>query len=217
MWQEYGDLAYLIWNFQPLEESSRHSFESSVEHWMEDHAWMDEDTPEPTRKLMASTVATATETVAETAGSAFAMTLAATGNVLKNTAQVARQGIKTGVKAAGRQKMGPQVGAPTGLDVADAANGFFEGLVDVFPYESNPKRCQTNSTQGYTAFDHLFLNYDKYDLGTSTSQLDAITDISDIFRFPYGISYSCYYGYTDIMQEPPEYDDWDSLTPEQKV
>lgn len=121
------------------------------------------------------------------------------------------------MKAVGAKKVMPKVGATTGTDVANAANGFFIGMVDVFPYESNPKRCQTNSTQGYTAFDHLFLNSDDYDLGTSTSQLDVITDVSDLFRFPYGISYSCYYGVTDIVQTPPPYDDWDSLTPEQKV
>lgn len=30
-------------------------------------------------------------------------------------------------------------------------NGIFTGIVEVFPYESNQVRCQTNFTQGYDA------------------------------------------------------------------
>lgn len=98
------------------------------------------------------------------------------------------------VNAVKKERTIPKVGVTT-TEVGQLANGFFIGMVDVFPYESNPKRCQTNATQGYNAFDHLFLNYDDYQLGTATSQLEVITDVSDLLRFPYGISFSCYYGY----------------------
>ena len=46
---------------------------------------MDEETPEVKRKLMASSVATVTQTASETAGNAFAASLAATGSVLKTS------------------------------------------------------------------------------------------------------------------------------------
>lgn len=56
----------------------------------------------------------------------------------------------------------PKVGAaPTGFQaVTDYINGFFEGLVDVFPYDSNPQRCRNNFTVSYDAFDRLFLDSD---------------------------------------------------------
>ena len=41
--------------------------------------------------------------------------------------------------------------------VVDVTNGFFEGIVDVFPYESNPSRCRSNFTVSYDAFSRLFL------------------------------------------------------------
>ena len=42
-------------------------------------------------------------------------------------------------------------------DAVAVTNGFFEGVVDVFPFESNPNRCRTNFTVGYDAFSRLFL------------------------------------------------------------
>ena len=44
MWQEYGDLVYLIITFQPIEEASLEGVESLVLKWMQDHEWLgDED------------------------------------------------------------------------------------------------------------------------------------------------------------------------------
>lgn len=212
VWQEYGDLAYLIWNFQPIEEASLNSFETYVERWMADHEWLNDDTPQVQRKLMASSVATASQTASQSAGSAFAVGLAATQNVLSTSAKVAHRNLVSSVNAVKKERTIPKVGVTT-AEVGEAANGFFIGMVDVFPYESNPKKCQTNATQGYTAFDHLFLNYADYQLGTATSQLEVITDVSNLLRFPYGITYSCYYGYEDITQAPPTYDDLSELTP----
>ena len=44
MWQEYGDLVYIIWTFQPLEEAALEtSVDSKIEQWFLDHEWMAED------------------------------------------------------------------------------------------------------------------------------------------------------------------------------
>lgn len=52
MWQEYGDTIHLIWDFPPLEESALESVESYAEKWMEDHEWLDEETPELKRTML---------------------------------------------------------------------------------------------------------------------------------------------------------------------
>ena len=33
----------------------------------------------------------------------------------------------------------------------ELVNGVFTGIVEVFPYDSNPARCKSNFTQGYDA------------------------------------------------------------------
>lgn len=47
MWQEYGDLVYIIWTFQPLEEAALETAEatvdSKIEQWFLDHEWMADD------------------------------------------------------------------------------------------------------------------------------------------------------------------------------
>lgn len=45
---------------------------------MADHEWLNDDTPQVQRKLMASSVANVSQTASQTAGSAFAVGLAAT-------------------------------------------------------------------------------------------------------------------------------------------
>ena len=51
------------------------------------------------------------------------------------------------------QAVPPQIrqtvpGVPTAEEAGLFANGFFVGVTDVFPYESNVTRCSNNVTQG---------------------------------------------------------------------
>ena len=84
---------------------------------------------------------------------------------------------------------------------AALGNGVAEGIVDVFPYESNPRRCQTNFTTGYTAFNRLFINRKTFDLYDTTYQSEVVTDTAYILRFPFGVSYSCYWGFSTVLFE----------------
>lgn len=40
VWQEYGDLVYLIWTFQPIESASLQSIEDMAMKWYNEHEWM---------------------------------------------------------------------------------------------------------------------------------------------------------------------------------
>jgi len=46
-------------------------------------------------------------------------------------------------------------------------NGIFTGIVEVFPYESNQVRCQTNFTQGYDAGIRMY-ERTSFDFGSAT-------------------------------------------------
>lgn len=89
--------------------------------------------------------------------------------------------------------------APSASDAGLFANGFFTGVTDVFPYESNVTRCSTNVTQGSNAFDRLFIKEKTLDWQSTDFQENLVTDLSYLLIFPYGVSYSCYYGYTSIL------------------
>ena len=101
--------------------------------------------------------------------------------------------------------------APTGFQaVTDYINGFFEGLVDVFPYDSNPQRCRNNFTVSYDALDRLFLNseYDWVDGWNDDSQSEGIiTDLAYLLKWPFGASYSCFWGFSTVIVEPDPYAD----------
>lgn len=43
VWQEYGDLAYLVWNFQPIVEASLDRADNFIELWFEEHQWLVEE------------------------------------------------------------------------------------------------------------------------------------------------------------------------------
>lgn len=102
----------------------------------------------------------------------------------------------------------PVVGAaPTGFNAAtDFMNGFFEGLVDVFPFESNPQRCRNNFTVSYDAIDRMFVKnkdnggYDwKEGWGDEAFNQNIITDTAYILKLPFGASYSCYWGFSTLI------------------
>ena len=46
VWAEYGDLIYLVWNFSPIDGASLEDMDSFIERWLEDQAWINEETPE---------------------------------------------------------------------------------------------------------------------------------------------------------------------------
>lgn len=63
----------------------------------------------------------------------------------------------------------PIVEQSTTQDYIDITNGVFEGLTDVFGYDSLQVRCRTNFTVGYDAFYRLFLDSSAtYNWGDST-------------------------------------------------
>jgi len=76
VWQEYGDLLYLIWNFQPIEDASLENLESFVQKWMHDHEWLDDETPEIKKKALQVGVSTLSRFV-HSAGETFGASLAA--------------------------------------------------------------------------------------------------------------------------------------------
>jgi len=43
VYQEYGDLFYLIWNFQPIVEASLDQADNFIETWFEEHQWLVEE------------------------------------------------------------------------------------------------------------------------------------------------------------------------------
>lgn len=83
----------------------------------------------------------------------------------------------------------------------------------MFPYESNPVRCQGNFTQVYSAGTRLAT---LAGLSDATSRTEFITDLSYILKAPFGISYSCYYGFSTILvNEDPMADG--VLSPEEEL
>lgn len=70
----------------------------------------------------------------------------------------------------------------------------------MFPYESNARMCRDNVTQGANAVTRLVTGAfsSTYDLSTTTGTEYLTTDLSYLLKIPYGVSFSCYYGYEDI-------------------
>ena len=92
VWQEYGDLAYLIWNFSPIEEASLENVGSLVQRWMDEHEWLNEVVPESQKPLVKAT-ATGLASYVHEAGSAFGMSLMAAGSMLGNSVEKMNRGI----------------------------------------------------------------------------------------------------------------------------
>lgn len=118
------------------------NLEGYVEKWLHDHEWLNDETPAHESALLKSTVyalASGAHGLGETVGSS----------------QGAFEQFKQGFMSQARVEQ-PQVGFTTD-DGTGLMNGLIEGIVDVFPYESNPQRCRSNFTEGYSAFDRMFL------------------------------------------------------------
>ena len=89
------------------------------------------------------------------------------------------------------------------------ANGVFTGVVETQPYDSNTYRCKGNFTQGYdsslrygNSFTTIGTDWDE-----PTYQANWFTDLSYIMKIPFGVPFSCYYGYVDIAVLEDPYED----------
>mmetsp|Transcript_18935 Transcript_18935/g.23473 ORF Transcript_18935/g.23473 Transcript_18935/m.23473 type:complete len:134 (+) Transcript_18935:659-1060(+) len=88
VWQEYGDLVYLIWNFSPIEDASLERMESFVERWLQDHEWLDDEMPEHKKTALKVGVSTMGR-FAHSAGETFGAVLAAASVRASATASAA--------------------------------------------------------------------------------------------------------------------------------
>jgi len=77
-------------------------------------------------------------------------------------------------------------------------NGVFTGIVEVFPYDSNQVRCKSNFTAGYTAVNNL-VNTESWTFSDATFQKNFITDFADVLKLPFGVSHSCYWGFSTVL------------------
>lgn len=72
-------------------------------------------------------------------------------------------------------------------------------MIDVFPYKSNPNRCRNNITQSWAAVNHWLAANWNYDLTKEDDRLSFIKEISYLIELPFGVCYSCYWGFSTIL------------------
>ena len=201
MWQEYGDLVYIIWTFQPLEEAAMEAeVDSKVEQWFLDHEWMADSESDKIKK-----------DVLKAGVSAFTRGIKDFGDYLQNQAYefvARRKAAREAAEEAYRNREPVVQEATTQEKVTDVTNGVFEGVTDVFGYDSNQVRCRTNFTVGYDAGNRM-ANYFAAEnrplqWGDATFQENFITDTSYILKFPFGVCYSCFWGYLEVMDTEDE-------------
>ena len=60
-------------------------------------------------------------------------------------------------------------------------------------------RCKSNFTQGYDAGVRLAGYSSSLDFGDITFQNNFITDVSYLLKLPFGISHSCYWGFSTVL------------------
>jgi hypothetical protein len=85
----------------------------------------------------------------------------------------------------------------------------FTGVVETQPYDSNTYRCKGNFTAGYDAGDRYYNSFntiaDQWD--EREYQTNWFTDLSYILKVPFGVPFSCYFGYEDIAVLEDPYED----------
>lgn len=90
--------------------------------------------------------------------------------------------------------------------------GFLNGAVDVFPYDSLPDLCRDNVTETKeTAFDLFVLN--RYVL--PEENLEYVTAISRLLTYPYGVSFSCLFGASQVFTVRRKQEDTTGMTEEE--
>lgn len=95
----------------------------------------------------------------------------------------------------------------TNSDLSNLAYGLGNGIIDVFPYESNPNRCRNNITQTYGAVQNwvkFATDSTMYDLwNNADDRLSFVKEMSYVLEFPFGVCYSCYWAFVTVMIDPP--------------
>ena len=88
-------------------------------------------------------------------------------------------------------------------------NGFFTGMVETQPYNSNSYRCKGNFTLGYDSGQRLYNDTKFFTTSWNTFQFqkNLMLDLSYVMKIPFGIPYSCYGSYEDIMVDKDPYED----------
>lgn len=83
-------------------------------------------------------------------------------------------------------------------DVLNIGYGFLNGIVDVFPTESLPNYCRTNSTNTYWQVYRVFVD-NQYDYAVEEDVYQFTLGIQDILQFPYFVSFNCYYAQNQVF------------------
>lgn len=58
VWQEYGDLFYLIWTFSPIDDAAMDDVRGYVDRWMDEHEWLDDETSPEMKEFTKALVTT---------------------------------------------------------------------------------------------------------------------------------------------------------------
>ena len=74
-------------------------------------------------------------------------------------------------------------------------------MVETQPFDSNSVRCKGNFTLGYDSGNRLYTSSKSFlDSYTQhTWQENYVQDVAYLMKIPFGVPYSCYYGYEDIV------------------
>lgn len=82
-------------------------------------------------------------------------------------------------------------------------------MVETQPFDSNSVRCKGNFTLGFDSGNRLYTSsktittmYEE-----ATYQKNYIQDIAYVMKVPFGVPFSCFYGYEDIMVEDDPMED----------
>ena len=94
-------------------------------------------------------------------------------------------------------------------NIFKATNGFFTGMVETQPFDSNSYRCKGNFTSGYDSGNRIITQSKTFATQylEHTFQKNYIQDLSYLMKIPFGVPYSCYNGYEDIMVQDDPYED----------
>ena len=71
------------------------------------------------------------------------------------------------------------------------------GAVDVFPYDSLPDLCRDNVTTTKDLANNLFIDSPYV---FPDDELLAVEDFSELLKNPYGLTFSCLFGYQQVFQ-----------------
>lgn len=97
----------------------------------------------------------------------------------------------------------------TSVDTSDLASvlyGILNGAIDVFPYSSNPNRCRNNITQSYDSVQN-WINWDYDIVLNEEDRLTFFKEMSYLVQLPFGVCYSCYWGFGTILLDHDPWED----------